>query len=92
MPGDKNEMAKSAPDGGEEEETIYIRSSMEEEEEDEALLETCIEVSYTPTRSPRQIDANSFISSFKRRHGATFLRRWGARARWMGSPRLGQEE
>ena len=51
-------------DRGEEDETIYIRSSMEgeegeeeeEEEEDKAFLETCIEASCTPTRSPQQID------------------------------------
>ena len=41
---------------GGEAETIYIRSSMEE---DEALLEMVIEASYTPTRSPRQINQNS---------------------------------
>ena len=47
----------------------YIRSSMEEEkeeEEDKALLETCIEASCTPTRSPRQIDKKTFhISALK---------------------------
>ena len=32
----------------------------------QALLETCIEVSYTPTRSPRQIDAN-FIFFFSKK-------------------------
>ena len=37
----------------------------EEEEEDEAILETCIEVSYTPTRSPRQIAANFICKSNK---------------------------
>jgi len=36
----------------------------------------CIGVSYIPTRSPRQIDANSFRTSFNRRHGAfEFLQR-----------------
>ena len=53
-------------DAGEEDETIYIRSSMEEEEEEEeedkAFLETCIEASCTPTRSPRQIDKKPFIT------------------------------
>ena len=57
MPAHKNVVSKRrAPRREEEEETLYIRSSMEEEEE-EAYLETCIEVSYIPTRSPRQIKA-----------------------------------
>ena len=47
----------------------------EEEEEEEGLLETSIGVSYIPTRSPRQIDANSFRILFqrKRRHVATLF-------------------
>ena len=41
----------------------------EEEEEDEVFLKrVCVGVSCIPTRSPRQIDANSFRPSFKRRH------------------------
>ena len=35
----------------------------EEEEEDKALLETCIEASSTPTRSPRQINENALHNS-----------------------------
>ena len=38
------------------------REGKEEEEEDKALLETCIEASCTPTRSPRQIDKKPFIT------------------------------
>ena len=41
---------------------------MEDEEEDEVFLEMCIEVSYTPTRSPRQIDAK-FIYKKTNSHG-----------------------
>ena len=51
----KGEEEKGEEKEGEEEE--------EEEEEDEAYLETCIEVSYIPTRSPRQIEAFSVQGS-----------------------------
>ena len=53
----REEEGKGEEEKGEEKEG----EEEEEEEEDEAYLETCIEVSYIPTRSPRQIEAYIYI-------------------------------
>ena len=58
--GEKEEEEEEEEEGKEGEEKE--EGEEEEEEVDKALLETCIEASCTPTRSPRQIDKNPFIT------------------------------